>query len=518
MRPGVERYGSGNAFGSKPLPVPGPENEVTMTVRSFSASRVLPTQPYNSLQEYINTGGGDGLRDTRAVAASVIIEELEASGLRGRGGAGFPTGTKWRTVAAFESNILSTTVVVNAAEGEPGTFKDRSILRTNPYAVIEGALIAAQVVGARQIIIATKTRFSDIVTRLRRAIAEVEAAGWHEDVSITIFEGPAEYLYGEETALIEALDGRAPLPRIAPPWRRGIVEIVEHDSDVTSGSGLSADVEMATASSDNAVPPVLVDNVETLANVPAIIAKGAVWFREVGTQESAGTIVCTITGAVQWPGVVEVPMGTSLRTVLDEVSGGPHPGRTIACVLMGVSNAVLTPDELDLPITYEAMRDRGSGLGSASFIVIDDSTHPVALAAGASRFLAVESCGQCTPCKTDGLQISHLLTKIASGDGTVQDKALIDKRLGTISDGARCSLATQHQVVIGSILDAFADDVTAQLGTERSVGHYLIAELNSIDNDTVTIDDTFVDKQPDWTYGTTDSGQVPAERLGEHRH
>lgn len=488
-----------------------------MPVRSFTASRVLPAVPFESLSDYIAAGGGAGLRSARAVEPSVVIAELEASGLRGRGGAGFPTGTKWRTVASYGSTVLSTAMVVNAAEGEPGTFKDRTILESNPYAVIEGALIGATVVGARQITFATKRRFGDTIARLRAALAEVERAGWSQDIEMRVVEGPDEYLYGEETALIEVLDGRAPLPRIAPPWRRGVVEVVADDEDAMSGSGLAADVEMATPTADNTTPPVLINNVETLANVPAIVAKGAAWFREVGTAESPGTIVCTITGAVQHPGVVEAPMGTPLRTVLEEVGGGAREGRTMVGVLMGVSNAILTAGDLDLPISYEAFRSGGSGLGSASFIVLDEANDPVAVAAGASRFLAIESCGQCTRCKLDGLDIAGLLATIAAGEGDDHDLQTVEKRLGTIADGARCSLASQHQLVVGSILDHFAAGVSERVASNDPVEPYLVAELVRVGAETTTIDETFITKQPDWTYDEVDSGQMPAERLGEHR-
>ena len=183
-----------------------------------------------------------------------MIAEVEASGLRGRGGAGFPTGTKWRTVAAYGSSVLATTVVVNAAEGEPGTFKDRAILRANPYAVLEGALIAAHAVGANEIVFATKARFVEELRRVRSAVDELTNAGWTKDVTISIVEGPAEYLYGEETALLEVIDGRPPFPRIAPPYRRGVVEVLT-DDDVGSESGLAADVEMATADDETLAPP-----------------------------------------------------------------------------------------------------------------------------------------------------------------------------------------------------------------------------------------------------------------------
>ena len=501
-----------------------------MSLTTDSVARLIPSSPFETLADYLSVShGGEGLRAARLVDREVVIGELEASGLRGRGGAGFPTGTKWRTVVSYESAALATSVVVNAAEGEPGTFKDRTILLANPYAVLEGALIAARVVGARTVTIATKQRFDEVVARVRSAIEEIRGAGWLQDptvgeIEMTVVEGPAEYLYGEETALLEVLDGRPPFPRIAPPWRRGVVEVVA-DGRVDSGSGLPADVDLAVAADDNLAPPVLVDNVETLANVAGITALGATWFRSLGTEESPGTIVCTVTGAVRRPGVIEVPMGTPLRAVLeramtevDEVADSVDEAPPIRCVLMGVSNAVLAFDELDLPISYEAMRSHGSGLGSASFIVVEDSTHPAAVAAGVSRFLAVESCGQCTPCKQDGLQISGLLDSMVAGTAEPTDLATIAKRLDTIVVGARCSLATQHQTVVRSIFDAFPDAMRTQAEVNAPpVAPYLVAELIGIDDGTTTVDESFVHRQPDWTFAERDSGQMPAERLDDHR-
>ena len=480
-------------------------------------NRVLPAEPYDSLPSYIASGGGDGLSAARAVESATIIEELAASGLRGRGGAGFPTGVKWRTIKSFASPVLRTTVVVNAAEGEPGTFKDRSILRSNPYAVIEGALIAARVVDAGSIVIATKASFVDEVARLRAAIVETHAAGWHDDVEIQVVEGPSEYLYGEETALLEVIDDRPPFPRIAPPYRRGVVEVVQDEDDADSGSGLAATVQMAGTENESAAPPVLVNNVETMANVPAIIARSAAWFRTVGTAESPGTIVCTVTGAVQRPGVFEVPMGTPLRDLIDS-AGGTREGQEVRAVLVGVSSGVLTPAQLDTPLSYEAMAAIGSGLGSAGFIVIADDTDVVGVAAGVSRFLAIESCGQCTPCKQDGLEIARLFEGAAQGEGTVDDLVTIRERLATVADGARCSLASQQQAVIGSLLNAFEQQISARFAPDvGSVEVHLIAELVDITEEGATVDVSFADKQPDWTYDEVDSGKTPVERFTDHR-
>lgn len=475
-------------------------------------------KPFDTLDSYVASGGGAGLSAAGSVSPETIIEELAASGLRGRGGAGFPTGEKWRTIKSFASPVLGTSVVVNAAEGEPGTFKDRSILRTNPYAVLEGSLIAARAMDAKSVVIATKGTFIDELKRLRTAITEIESAGWLGDVEVRLVEGPSEYLYGEETALLEVIDDRPPFPRIAPPFRRGIVEVVESASEADSGSGLAADVQMASADESSAAPPVLVNNVETMANVAAIIAKGAAWFRELGTAESPGTIVCTVTGDVERPGVFEVPMGTPLRVVIDTAAGGVLRGVEVAAVLVGVSSAVLTADQLDTALSYEAMAAIGTGLGSAGFIVIGDNTPMISVAAGVSQFLAVESCGQCTPCKQDGAEIARLLGQAAAGRGAPEDLVTVNDKLLTVADGARCNLAVQQQAVVGSLLKAFDQQITAMFEPDATpVAVQLIAPLVDIGTQGATVDTTQADKQPDWTYDELDSGKTPVERFTDHR-
>ncbi len=480
--------------------------------------RVLYPSPIESLEHYVDIHGADGVRVAERLSAEEIIAILEASGLRGRGGAGFPTGRKWRTVRAYRSDFERASVVVNAAEGEPGTFKDRTILRINPYAVIEGALIGACAVDADEVIIATKASFTEEVARLRSAVDEMQAAGWCEGVAIRVFEGPKEYLYGEETALLEAIDGRFPFPRITPPWRRGVRELVTSKNDVYSESGLSAHVEMAAADNDSPAPPTLVDNVETLANVPRIVARGADWFRTEGTAASPGTIVCTVTGSTVRHGVGEVIMGTPLREVIEEIGGGARPGRRIAAVLPGVSTRFVPGDLLDTPVSYEALAAIGSGLGSGGFIVFDDHDDLVAAAAGASRFLAVESCGQCTPCKRDGLCIAELLAKVARSEATADDLTELRSRVATVADSARCSLATQQQTLVESLLASWPDAVDAHLaGRTAAVEPALVAELVSLANGVARVDEHHRDKQPDWTFDAAWSGQSPASRLGEHR-
>ena len=480
--------------------------------------RVLYPTPIGTLDEYTKARGGKGLAAARAMSADEIIKQLEASGLRGRGGAGFPTGRKWRTVRDYCSNFERTSVVVNAAEGEPGTFKDRTIIRNDPFQVLEGAVIAALAVNADQIIVGTKQSFTAEFERLRAAVAEITSAGWVDGIEISVFGGPNEYLYGEETALLETIDGRYPFPRIAPPYRRGVREVVESAADVGTDSGLSAHVEMAGPDADTEAPPALVDNVETFANVARILARGPDWFRTEGTTDSPGTIVCTVTGSTVHSGVGEVVMGTPLRAVIEAIGGGARPGREIRAVLPGVSNTFITGAALDTPVSYEALAAIGSGLGSGGFVVYDDSDDLVAVAAGVSRFLAVESCGQCTPCKLDGLRIAELLAATARGEAAANDIDELRSRIAKVADGARCSLATQQQVVAASLLEHFPNDVAAHLDkTVRASAPVAVAELVDITDGVARIDVRHDAKQPDWTYDPVDSGKLPAARLGEHR-
>jgi NADH-quinone oxidoreductase subunit F len=480
--------------------------------------RVLPPDPVRSLDEHIKRRGGRGLTIAREVEPEAIIDEMEAAGLRGRGGAGFPTHIKWRTVRDFASSVEGTTVVVNGAEGEPGTYKDRTILSTNPYEVIEGALIAALAVGADRVVFGLKRSFGEVVTRVREAIAEMDEAGWTGDIEVIAFEGPDEYLYGEETALLEAIDGRYPFPRLAPPYRRGVDEVVETEADARSGSGQSSHVEMAGAFNETGAPPALVDNVETLANVPGIVARGGSWFRTEGTDQSPGTIVCTVSGAVNHAGVAEFLMGTPLREVIETIGGGIQGGRPIIGILNGVSNSLLTPDDLDAPVSYEGLAAVGSGLGSAGFVVFDDRDDLVAAVAGVSRFLSIESCGQCTPCKNGGLALAGLLDKLSRSAADERDLAAIHERVETVADGARCFLASQQEVVVRSLLDRFDDAVQGHLSRRiEGVEPMLVSELVAIDDDTAVLDERHRTKQPDWSYGDSYSGQAPADRFGEHR-
>jgi NADH-quinone oxidoreductase subunit F len=481
-------------------------------------NRILPAVPYANLDEYLAAGGGRALDAARRVEPEALVAEVELSGLRGRGGAGFPTGTKWRTIVANASPELATTVVVNAAEGEPGTYKDRTILRLDPYSVLEGALVALYAVGAGDVVVALKARETAERERIERAIDEMAKADLLGAIEVSVVGGPHEYLFGEETALLEVVDGRAPLPRIAPPYRRGVVEVVEHDDDVASGSGLSAHVEMAGPDDETLAPPALVDNVETLANVAHIIAEGAAWFREMGTEASPGTVVCTVTGDVVRPAVGEIPLGTTVREAIDAVAGGTGADHPVKAVLNGVSGAPLPAALLDTPLTYEDMAAVGSGLGTASLTVVGEGTDMTAVAAGVARFLAVESCGQCTPCKADGLTLADALDRLCAGSGGQHDLDAAKQALSTVADGARCNLASQQQAVVGAILAGWDDEVVRHAtAAVPAVEPYLVAEVVGINEEgDVTLDEGRRTKQPDWTHDTPWSGSYPADELGDH--
>jgi NADH:ubiquinone oxidoreductase subunit F (NADH-binding) len=447
--------------------------------------RVLDRVECASFADYRDRGGGRGLRVAREFSPDEVIEEVLAAGLRGRGGAGFPTGLKWRTIVDA-SEIADRTVVVNAAEGEPSTFKDRQLLRMNPYKVLEGALIAARAVAARNVIVAMKASFERELARVRGAIDEVTDAGWTDHVAVHVVEGPSEYLYGEETAMLEVIAGRQPFPRVAPPYRRGI--------------------ERFGAST-------LANNVETLANVPGILADGATWYREVGTTESPGTVICTMTGHCRVHAVGEVTMGTPLREAIDLIGDGPEHLRLVGA-MSGVANPIVPERLLDTELSYEAMSAIGSGLGAAGFYVLDDRTDVAAVAAGAARFLAIESCGQCEPCKRDGLAIADHLRALCASTGSPADLDELAQRLGTVAGGARCFLATQQQRVVESALGLYGGEFQQRaLGQAEPAELEVIVPVVDIVDGHALLDTTHLTKQPDWSHDETSSGAWPAATL-----
>ncbi|MGB6056971.1 MAG: NADH-ubiquinone oxidoreductase-F iron-sulfur binding region domain-containing protein [Microthrixaceae bacterium] len=476
----------------------------------LTVNRVLDREAVDTLADYTAAGGGSGLDIARQIGPEELAELILDAGLRGRGGAGFPTGLKWQTVAASRSDVLPTTVVVNAAEGEPGTFKDRALIRINPYRVLEGAAIAAVAVGAPRIRIGIKASFGREVHRLDRAITDATEAGWFDDLDVALVLGPDAYLFGEETAMLEVIEGRQPFPRVTPPFRRGLEE-----GDTRSAGG----VNLATLGGSDE-PPALVDNVETLANIPLIVTNGTKWFREFGTDKSPGTIIVTVSGATRRDGVAEVPMGTTLREAIGTIGWGAAEGSRIGVVLSGTANAMIPASKLDTPLTYEDMRAAGTGLGSAGFVVFDDQTDPVAVAQGVSRFLGVESCGQCEPCKMDGLELSDLLTVARRSEITASQVDEIERRVQTVAIGARCNLARQQEDVVGSLMRLFGDVIEGRtvVGTGAALppvlSPVLIAPISDLVGGHSSLSSTQVSKQPDWSYDNLDSGIAPAARLG----
>jgi len=454
---------------------------------------LLPDRPVGSLDDWLARGGGDGLKAAGRLGQEGTVDELRASGLRGRGGGGFPTGAKWAGVAAGRGTHRY--VVCNAAEGEPGTFKDRALIRANPYQLIEGVAIAAFAIGATEAFIGIKASFATEIRRLEGAMAEMAAAGLAGEVPIRLVPGPEEYLLGEEKALLEVIEGKDPLPRLLPPYLHGLFSTAPQMGWIPAG------VE-AGHHGPHESNPTLVNNAETLSNVPWILARGPEWFRTMGTPSSPGTVVATVVGDVSHPCVAEVEMGTRLSALLNGPAGGPLPGRTAKAVFSGVANPVMDPSRFNLPMTYEDFSAHGTGLGAAGFIVYDDSACMVNVARVFSQFLAVESCGQCPPCKLGSAEITDRLERIEAGTGTDDDISTIGSWLGKVTDGARCYLATEERDVVSSILRSYPQEFAEHLETGRCPRprDLLVPKVVDLADGHVTYDESQARKRPDWTY------------------
>jgi NADH:ubiquinone oxidoreductase subunit F (NADH-binding) len=314
-------------------------------------------------------------------------------------------------------------------------------------------------------------------------------------IDVRIVEGPDEYLLGEETALLEVIEGRDPLPRILPPYEHGLFA----RSVVTGWSGGGAPAGSGDVEHPN---PTAVNNVETLANVPRILREGADWFRGIGTADSPGTIICTIVGDVRVPQVVEVEMGTPLQAVIDE-AGGALDGRHHIAACSGVANPVITPDRFGTPLGFDTFRAAGLGLGSAGFVLYDDTACPVEIARALSRFLYVESCGQCRSCKYGCGEITRRLDAVAAGSATETDVGVIGQRLRSVNEAVRCYLATEEQILISSMLAAWPEEFAIHLEGRCSVPeprHILVPKLDEVAAGAATFDESHERKQPDWTY------------------
>lgn len=444
------------------------------------AGFLLPTEPVSSLEEYLATEiGGAGVERAQAIGPRATIDEIVAAGLRGRGGGGFPTGRKWSGVASQVDTPRF--LVVNGAEGEPGTFKDRAILRANPYQLVEGLIIAAFAIGAEEVFVCLKQRFEAEVAAVTGAVQEMQRAGICTDCEVTIVTGPDEYLFGEEKAMLEVVEGRSPLPRLYPPYEHGL---------------------FVNAGGRSGPNPTVVNNVETLSNVPHILARGAEWFRSMGTAESPGTIVATVVGDVIAPDVGEVEMGASLRDVIDAVGSGLPPGRSVKAVFSGVANAVVPAADLEVPLTYEGFASIGSGMGSAGFIVHDDTACMVNAAYVYSRFLSIESCGQCPPCKLGSGEITDHLQRLETGGGGEEDLEGMIHWLARVTDQNRCYLAVEEQVMVRSVMRTFPEEFAehAEVGRCPRPRPLAMPKIVDLRDGEVTYDESFWRKQPDWTY------------------
>ncbi|HEU68426.1 MAG TPA: NADH-quinone oxidoreductase subunit NuoF [Candidatus Acetothermia bacterium] len=396
------------------------------------------------IEEYIATGGYEALgRAVTEMKPEDVIEEVRNAGLRGRGGAGFPTGIKWSAVrTASEPERY---VVCNADEGEPGTFKDRLILEGDPHKLLEGMAIAGYAVGARVGIIYIRGEYKLSIARIERAIADAEALGllgervFDTDTSfrVEVRPGAGAYVCGEETSLLESLEGKRGWPRIRPPY------------PVTHGLWGK---------------PTVVNNVETLANVPVILRRGAAWYRTLGTPTCPGTKVYTILGHVRYPGLVEVEMGTPLRTLIYELGGGLPPGRSLKGVLVGgAAGAFLPPRELDARLDFDSLAERAAALGSGAVLVMDESACIVDMLGSVLRFFCHESCGQCTPCRSGTEVLVRLISSLQTGRADEATLAQMVQVVDAMRAASLCPLGQSVMLPVRTALSGFRDEFAAHL-------------------------------------------------------
>lgn len=373
------------------------------------------------IESYVAANGYHALHEVLTeMAPKDVVETMVKSGLRGRGGAGFPTGLKWGTVA--KSNGTKKYVICNADEGDPGAFMDRSVLESDPHSVLEGMAIAAYAVGADQGFIYVRAEYPLAIARLQVAIKQAKQMGllgggifespFSFNVDIRI--GAGAFVCGEETALMASVEGRRGAPRPRPPF--------------PAESGLWG-------------CPTLINNVETFANVPPIIRNGADWFAGIGTEKSKGTKVFALAGKIKNTGLIEVPMGASLRMIVEEIGGGaPGGGKIKAVQTGGPSGGCIPAEHLDTPVDYESLGKLGSIMGSGGMIVLDDSSNMVEIARFFIEFCMEESCGKCVPCRTGTAQMFKLLDKIASRQATGRDLAKLEELCEFVRHTSLCGL------------------------------------------------------------------------------
>ncbi|NMP23675.1 NADH-quinone oxidoreductase subunit NuoF [Sulfobacillus harzensis] len=372
----------------------------------------------DQLSVYRDHGGYDGLRQAVSQDAERVLDEVSRSGLRGRGGAGFPTGRKW----SFLDRSAPTRYLVGADEAEPGTFKDRELIEHNPHQVIEGALIAAYALKAEDAFIFVRGELLNGYESLLRARDEAKQAGYigptifgsSFSVNLRVFRSAGAYICGEETALLESLEGKRGHPRVKPPFPALV--------------GLYG-------------APTVVNNAETVANLPQIMIHGADWYRQYGTPDSPGLKIFSVSGRIARPGNYELPLATPLDTLLQEFAGGPLPGHAFKAVIPGGSSVpLLVPDNFSVPLDYESLAKAGSMLGSGGVMVLDDTVCMVRAAARLLKFYRTESCGKCTPCREGTYWMTAILERIESGAGTYDDLDRLPDIADNVSGKCLCPL------------------------------------------------------------------------------
>jgi NADH-quinone oxidoreductase subunit F len=371
------------------------------------------------LDAYLRQDGYEGLRKALAMTPAQVIDLVKASGLKGRGGAGFPAGMKWQFVV--KDTPKPKYIVCNADESEPGTFKDHLLMERNPHLLFEGCLIACHAIGAKVAYIYVRGEFLHVQEVLEDQLEAAYAKGYVGknvmglgfDCDIHIHRGAGAYEAGEETALLESLEGKRAQPRLKPPF--------------PAVAGLYG-------------APTAVNNVETLANVPLILLRGAEWYAALGPEKNGGPKLYCVSGHVAKPGVYEASMKTTLRQLVFDFAGGVRDGRPLKAVIPGGSSVpILLPDQLDVEASFDGVAKAGSLLGSAGIIVLDDTTCMVWLAVNLLRFYRHESCGKCTPCREGTEWLVNILEKIERGDGELKDLALVESVANLIAGKTLCA-------------------------------------------------------------------------------
>ncbi|MGB4186385.1 MAG: NADH-quinone oxidoreductase subunit NuoF, partial [Limnochordia bacterium] len=405
-----------------------------------------------SIEEYIASGGYEACAKALiSMTPEEVIAEIKNSGLRGRGGAGFPTGLKWELTRKTPSDKKY--VICNADEGDPGAFMDRSLLEGDPHRVIEGMIIAAYAIGANEGYIYVRAEYPLAIRRLQIAIEQAKAYGFIGndlfgsgfDFDLKIKKGAGAFVCGEETALMASIEGKRGMPRPKPPF--------------PSVSGLWG-------------RPTNINNVETFGNVSYIIKHGAEAYRAVGTEGSAGTKVFALTGKVNRTGLVEVPMGMTLREIIYGIGGGMPEGRELKAVQIGGPSGGCIPEELlDLPIDYESLRQAGAMMGSGGMVVMDSSTCMVDVARFFLKFTQSESCGKCTPCREGTKRMLEILDRICSGEGREGDIELLEELGSHICRTSLCQLGGSAPNPVLSTIKYFRHEYEAHIKDKRCLAN-----------------------------------------------